>query len=274
MSTAAIPEGRLITPSRAHPSMRNQMFEVARRSLTRTLRQPAQVVPALIFPLFLLAVNSGGLSAATHIPGFPTSSYLTFALAIPFMQSGIFALLNGGTDLATDIESGFLDRMALTPISRSALIAGQLAGVVTLGFIYGAIYLAVGLAAGAHFAAGLAGVPILLALAASITLAFGSIGMFVAARVGSSEAVQGMFPLFFMFLFFSSMAMPRDLIQQDWFRFIATINPVSYLIEGVRSLFIVGVEARPLITAFAICAALTAIFLSGAARSLGGRLGR
>ncbi|MBK5230111.1 MAG: hypothetical protein JJE27_02955, partial [Thermoleophilia bacterium] len=171
------------------PSSFEQIREVARRSTLSTLRQPAQYVPALIFPLFLVAVNSGGLNAATHLPGFPTDSYLTFALAVPFMQSGIFSLLNAGTDLATDIESGFMDRMALTPVSRSALIAGELTGVVAQGFIFGVIFLLVGLAAGADFAAGLAGIPLLILLAGAITLAFGCVGMFVAARLGSSEAV-------------------------------------------------------------------------------------
>ena len=71
--------------------------------------------------------------------------------------------------------------------------------------------------------------------------------MFMAIRTGSGEAVQGMFPLFFIFLFFSSISMPRNLIEHEWFRTIATINPVSYLIEGIRSLFIYGWdgEARP-----------------------------
>ena len=64
----------------------DSIYEVARRSFLRSVRQPAAVVPAVIFPLFLLAVNSAGLDAATDIPGFPTDSYVTFALAIPFIQ--------------------------------------------------------------------------------------------------------------------------------------------------------------------------------------------
>ncbi|MFY9488796.1 MAG: ABC transporter permease [Solirubrobacterales bacterium] len=258
----------------ARPSVFDQTYEVARRAVLSTLRQPAQWGPALIFPLFLLAVNAGGLDAATNIPGFPTDSYLTFALAVPFIQNGIFALLNAGTQLASEIESGFLDRLALTPISRAALITGELAGVVIQGIVFGALYLAVGLAVGADFASGVGGVFLLIALSTSITLALGCVGMFVAAKVGSSEAVQGMFPLFFMFLFLSSMAMPRPLIEQDWFRYIATGNPISYLIEGVRSLLISGIEAEELLIAFGICAAMITVFLTLAARALGGRLGR
>ncbi|HEX3360785.1 MAG TPA: hypothetical protein VHS74_07330, partial [Solirubrobacterales bacterium] len=77
-----------------------QVGQLARRSVIRTLRQPAQIVPSLIFPMFLLAVNSGGLKSVTDLPGFPTDSYLTFALAITFMQGALFSVINSGTDLA------------------------------------------------------------------------------------------------------------------------------------------------------------------------------
>ena len=58
--------------------------------------------------------------------------------------------------------------------------------------------------------------------------------------------MQGLFPLFFVFLFLSSMNLPRNLIEHDWFRTIATLNPVSYLIEGFRSLFISGWDGEAL----------------------------
>lgn len=248
--------------------------ELARRSLVRTVRQPAQVVPAIVFPLFLLAVNAGGLNAATRIPGFPTNSYLTFALAIPFIQGGLFAVMNGGTDLARDIESGFFDRLALTPLSGPALIAGQLAGVLAVGALSSVVYLTVGLAAGAHFEAGVLGFFVLIALALSIGFAFGCIGMLAALRFGTGEAVQGLFPVLFVFLFLSSMALPRNLIQTDWFRAVATWNPVSYLIEGVRSLFIDGFNAEALALAFGIAVAIAVIFLAASAAALRTRLVR
>ncbi|MBA3437490.1 MAG: ABC transporter permease [Thermoleophilaceae bacterium] len=239
-----------------------QTRELARRSLVRTLRQPAQVVPTITFPLFLLAINAGGLDAATGIPGFPTDSYLTFALAVPFIQSGIFAVSNGGADLARDIETGFLDRLALTPMSGAALITGQLAGVVALGLLNAVVYLGVGLAAGATLEAGVAGALVLFALSLVIVFAFGCVGVYAAFRFGDGEAVQGLFPVMFVFLFLSSMALPRDLIEQEWFRTVATLNPVSYLIEGVRSLFIVGFDGRALALAFGCGMAIGMAFLA------------
>jgi ABC-2 type transport system permease protein len=217
-----------------------QVGQLARRSVLRTLRQPAQIVPALLFPLILLAVNSSGLKSATKLPHFPTTSYLTFALAIPFMQGALFSVMNAGTDMARDVETGFLNRLALTPLRGSALLAGLLAGAVVLGVIQASAYLLVGLAAGAHFAAGVPGVLVIYALSITITVGFGSVGLFAALRTGSGEAVQGLFPVFFVFLFLSSMSLPRNLIQTDWFREIATYNPISYLLEAIRSLLIKG----------------------------------
>ena len=251
-----------------------QVAELARRSVMRTLRQPAQWVPTITFPLFLLAINAAGLDATTSLPGFPTDSYLTFALAVPFIQAALFAVSNGGSDLARDIETGFLDRLALTPMSGLALVAGQLAGVVALGFANALIYLGVGLAAGATLEAGLAGALVLVALSLVITFAFGCIGVFAAFRLGNGEAVQGLFPVLFVFLFLSSMALPRPLIEHDWFRTIATYNPVSYLIEGIRSLFIDGFDGEALLLAFGCAVLLSAVFLALAVTSLRTRLVR
>jgi ABC-2 type transport system permease protein len=240
-------------------TLATQIGELARRSIARTMRQPAQIVPALVFPLFLLAVNTGGLTNVTKLPGFPTSSYLTFALAITFMQGAMFALMNAGTNLAADVETGFLNRLALTPLRGSALLTGMLAGVLVLGFVQAATFLLIGLTAGAHIAAGVGGVLVIFALSFLMTLGFGAIGSAAALRTGSGEAVQGLFPLFFVLLFLSSMSLPRDLIQTDWFREIATWNPVSYLIEAVRSLLITGWDGEALALGFAVSIALIVV---------------
>ena len=74
-----------------------QVGVLARRSMLKTLRQPFQLFPIVFFPLILLAVNASGLKAATHLPGFPTHSYISFAIAVAFIQGGMFSLINTGT---------------------------------------------------------------------------------------------------------------------------------------------------------------------------------
>lgn len=242
--------------------------DLARRALLRTLRQPANVVPVILFPLLLVAINAGGLDAATEIPGFPADSYLDFALAVPFVQGGLFAMLNSGTDLARDVEGGFMRRLALTPVNGVALLAGQVAGVVALSFTAAIVYLAVGVAAGVRIESGLGGAVVLVILAVGIGLAFASFGAFIGLRTGSGQAVQGFFPLFFVLLFLSSANLPRELIEQDWFRAIATYNPVSYLVEGVRSLIVTGWDGAALWPAALVVVVATVAGTYGATRAL------
>lgn len=258
----------------ATPALRTQARYLAWRSVIRTMRTPIVIVPPLVFPLFLLAINASGLSAATNIPGFPTSSYLAFALAFPFMQGSIFATNTAGTNIAEDIGNGFFNRLALTPMSSPSLLAGQLTGVLLIGTLQAIAFLAAGLAAGATLESGVLGALVLFALSLSIAAAFGAVGLFAGLRTGSSEAVQGLFPLMFILLFLSSATLPRDLISSDWFRTVATINPVSYLIEGLRSLVITGWDPEALGLAFGIAAAIFVVALGAATMALRERMVR
>jgi len=249
-----------------------QVREMARRSILQTLRQPAMVIPPVVFPLLLVAINSAGLDAATKIPGFPADSYWDFAIAVPFIQGSLFAAINAGTAMARDVETGFLKRLAMTPMRRMALLIGQLIGVMSVAFGSAAVYLAAGFAAGMNFRSGALGVPAIIALAVLIALGFAALGAYIGLRTGSGEAVQGIFPLLFVFLFLSSANLPRALIEQDWFRAIATYNPVSYLVEGVRSLIITGWDEEALALGFGIAAVLAAAAVWLAAGALRTRL--
>jgi ABC-2 type transport system permease protein len=237
------------------PPLRTQVSSLARRSVVRTLRQPVLLVPNLIFPLFLLAVLSGAGDQITKVKGFPTTSYITFVLGATLIQCGVGAMTVAGNGLGNDIETGFLSRLSLTPTQGYALVFGQLAGVALTACLQGVLVLGVGLAAGASIEAGVAGALVLIAVVLVTVLAFGAIGQYAALRTGSSEAVQGLFPIALAALFLSSMVMPRNLIQEDWFRTVATYNPVSYLVEAARSLLISGWDGEALALGFGLAGA-------------------
>jgi ABC-2 type transport system permease protein len=271
MEAAAVP---ITAPARTRPSIWVQAPELARRSIMRTVRQPAAIIPATTFPLMLLAINSVGLKSATALPGFPTNSYVTFALAFAFIQAGVFAVIGTGQNLAEDNQGGFFNRLQLTPIHPAALVTGQLAGTLVLGLLQASTYIAVGLLAGAHVAAGFGGAVVMILLSIAISLAFGSIGLAVGMRVDAPEKVQSLFPLIFVFLFLSSMSLPRNLIQTDWFREIATYNPVSYMVEGLRSLLITGWDGEALALGFGCALGILAIGITFASLGLKERMVR
>jgi ABC-2 type transport system permease protein len=251
-----------------------QTRAVARRAIVRTLRQRALVVFPMIFPLILFAINGSALSAATRIPRFPTSNYRDFLIAMPFIQGAMFVSITAGVDLARDIESGFLNRLALTPLRGEALLVGQLGGALVLGVIQAIVYLLVGLATGVTFASGVGGAIALLVLSILIAFAFASLGGLLALRFGTGEAVQGIFPLLFVTLFLSSSSLPRNLIKEPWFREVATYNPISYLLEALRSLVITGWNAQALELGVGFTLAILLIALGLSQRAMKTRLAR
>jgi ABC-2 type transport system permease protein len=251
-----------------------QVGAIASLSIRRTARQPLNLVPALAFPLIFFAVNSGGLGSVTDLPGFPTDSFVDFFLSFAFLQGATFSMLGSGQDLAQDIQSGFLNRLALTPMRAGALVAGQLGGVLLLGLVQATSYLAVGLAAGVRLESGVGGGFVLVLLFLLVSLAFGAVGTAVALRTGTTEAIQGFFPIAIVFLWFSSMYLPRHLIEQDWFRIIATINPVSYLIEAIRSLILEGWNGQALALGYLFAIVVMVGAVAVAAISLPKRLTR
>jgi ABC-2 type transport system permease protein len=242
------------------PSLGVQVGKLARRSIVRTVRSPVILIPNLIFPLFLLAVMTGAGDRVTSIEGFPTDNYTSFILGGILVQAAAGATTIAGTALGSDIETGFLNRLALTPARGFVLIAAQLAGVAVLGSLQAILVLGVGLAGGGSLETGVAGGLALFVFLLLVILAFGSLGMLVAVRTGKAERVQGLLPLTLGLLFMSSLAIPRDLIKEDWFKAIATGNPISYLIEASRSLFITGWDAE----ALALGGGITAVMLVAA----------
>ena len=148
-----------------------QVGAIARRSVCAPHGSPRASIPPLIFPIALMAVNAGGLRSSTELPGFPTTSFLAFALAVPFIQGALFSTMNAGTDLARDIQTGFVNRLSLTALRDWALLTGQLAGVVALGMVQVLFYLVVGLTAGVKFESGIGGILVLLVYGALVALA-------------------------------------------------------------------------------------------------------
>ena len=235
---------------------------LARRSVVRTLRQPANVIAPLVFPMMLLAVNSGGLKAETKLPGLPDELVRRLRARGP---------VHAGRALRDD-ERGHRsrarhpDRLPEPPVADAdaaarRVLGGQLGGVVVLGLLQAVVYLARRPRGRRALRVRAGGVLVLLVFALLISFAFGALGAFAALRTGSGEAVQGLFPVFFVFLFISSMNIPRNLMSVAWFRDVATANPVSYLIECVRSLIITGWDGEALALGFGIALVVAVVAL-------------
>jgi ABC-2 type transport system permease protein len=262
--TSTIPE--------RHQSLLAQTGAMSRRAIVAVVRQPSIVVPSLLFPLFFVALGTSAFSQAIDIPGFPeVDSFLDFALAGAIVQGILFGSTVSATALATDIENGFFDRLLATPSSRTSILVGRLAGGMAYGGFQTIVFIIILVPFGLNVESGPIGVAAMVVGGVLVALAVGALMSALALKTGSSEAVQGAFPLLFILLFFSSTFFPRETMQ-GFHRWIANVNPISFLAEGFRSVTIEPLSATALAEVLVIPTVLSVLTLALSLRMLRNRL--
>ena len=248
------------------------MLALARRTLRNALRRPQLLAPLLVFPSLFLAINTGGLHRSTDLPGFPdVHGFLDFQLSAAMCQSLMLGGVGAGIATALEIEGGFFDRLVASPIPRVSIPLGRIMAGSAIAAAQVVYFLALGLIFGAHIAAGVPGVLLVLLIGTVAGTGFAALGVVLALRAKNASTVQGIFPLIFVVLFVSSAFFPRDLLSHpaDW---VAAYNPLSYIADGMRDPIISAVSAAPVLEGLAAAAALTGLAIAAAVASLRGRL--
>lgn len=249
-----------------------QYAALSLRSVRNTIRQPASIVPSLVFPLMFMAMSSAAFDRTTSLPGFPdVDSFMQFVIATTIIQGALFGSISAGTDMARDIEGGFFERLIATPTARTSILAGRVMGAALLGFVQAWIYYAVTSLFGLEVGGGLAGMFLIALTAATISGGVGALMVGFALKTGSSEAVQGSFPMIFVFLLISSAFFPRVLMN-GWFETVASINPISHLIEGLRTIVISTLDFSEFLKSFSVAAVVFVGGIAVASLALRGRL--
>lgn len=235
------------------------------RALRAVATTPAALVLSLGFPVLFLAINVEALAGASALEDFPTDNIASFAIGLAFLQGALFSAVMFATDFARDIESGFINRMALAPISAGTVLFSRLLAVVAFALAQFACFALAGAVAGASLAEGPLALPALAALTVLFNVAVAVVGFQLALQSGSGEMTQSLFPIFFVLLLVSSALMPRDLMDVAWFQTAADLNPVSYMVEAIRSLYVTGWDADALIAGASLALVIT---VAGTAFSL------
>lgn len=249
-----------------------QSLALSRRAVLGLFRQPQVWIPSILFPMFFAALNTAALNRTTSLPGFPAAdSFLDFLVPATITQAVLFGSLSGASELAQDIENRFFERLVAAPVWRTSILVGRLAGAGVLGVIQAVAILSVFSLFGARVQAGLPGLVLLPLVAMLLAVAVGALMSSMALRTGSVEAVQGAFPVVFIFIFASSAFFPRQLMQ-GWFKTMATLNPVSWMIEGLRHQVLVGFDLGEAATALAVPVGIGALSITLALWSLRQRL--
>lgn len=235
--------GRGPTPTRIGPVVRarpagalRDIATIAGRALRAVPRDKEAVMPPVFIAIFFFLVNVGTLKNLTqqNIPGFDYTSF-QMATAVLLGVTGV----SRAQALVVDVQNGYFDRLLLTPVRRSAILVGHMLADITVSSVLCIPILAIAFALGIDFQTGVLGVLVFVLIAALWSLCFAGFGYAIALKTGNPAAVNSSFLLFFPFLFLTSSYVPRNQLS-GWLDTVAGFNPVTYLLEGLRSLALVG----------------------------------
>ena len=251
-----------------------QYAALSRRSIANTLRQPRVFLPTMLFPLMFLALSSSAFQRTTDLPGFPaTESFLQFLITTSIIQGVMFGAVAGGAEMGRDIEEGFFDRLIASPAPRSSILIGRIMGSTTLGFLQAWVFFGIGHLFGLSVAGGFPAMLGVALVAGVFAAGVGAIAVAFAIRTGSSEAVQGAFPLLFALTFLSGAFFPRSLMH-GWFKSAATANPITHMVEGLRQQVIAGIDIPEFLSALVVAAGFLVAGLALALKALRTRIRR
>jgi ABC-2 type transport system permease protein len=216
-----------------------EVLLLSRRAVREVIRLPAATIPTLFIPLFFLAVNIGQISKTfpSSTPFLHGQGYVGFQLPVSLMFAVCTA--TSGLALVTEIEGGYFDKLLVAPIRRASIIFGRLAADLVRGLAVATLVLLVALAFGMQVRSGIAGAVVLVILAALWGVAYAGIGMLVALHTRNVQATNASFLVFFPLLFLTPNFVPFERLT-PLMEALARANPVSYVIEGLRSLVLEG----------------------------------
>lgn len=270
MSTAAVDTRPFEDQIGARPAgFWRDLLSVAGRALRAVPREPEVLIPSLIVPLFFFAVNVGALADISSFAGVADYEAFQLPVAIVFAVTGV----SRASALVTDIQSGYFDRLLVSPVNRYSLLLGLMVADFALVIALSVPVLALGFVLGVSFETGIAGVLAFLLLAGAWGLAFTGFPYAIALRTGNPAAVNSSFILFFPFAFLTTTFLPQGALT-GWLATVADYNPVTYLLAGLRALITDGWTLPDLLSAVAAVAVVGLVSFGLAFAALRARVRR
>ncbi len=245
------------------------VLSVAGRAVRSIKRDPETVIPALIFPVFFFTVNVGALQDIVEQDIDIDFKAFQLPVAIIFAVTGI----SRAVTLVLDIQSGYFDRLAMTPVRRLALLLGLMVSDAVLVAALSIPVLIMGFAVGVRFESGILGMIAFVAISVVWAVVYAGFPYAIALKTGNPAAVNTSFLIFLPFVFLTPVFIPLEAMT-DWMKTVATYNPVTYLLEALRSLVIVGWEWDALARGLISVSIVAAFSLSLALWALRGRVTR
>lgn len=216
------------------------IWMLTKRSVITTIRSPFTFIPNLLISMFFLLVYESGLSGISKLPAFEGANYLAFILPVSVVSAAIGGAGGAGQGIVKDIENGFFSRLLLTPASRLSIVLGPIiAGMLQL-LVQTTLIMIVAFILGLKVETGILGVLVVLLIAIGWGLAFAGYSAGVALKTKNAQAAQAGTLIFFPLIFLSTTFVPYELIESQWLKVAATINPTTYIFESMRTVLIDG----------------------------------
>lgn len=212
---------------------------LARRALNEILRVPAGALPGVLAPTIFMLGLSAVFGRTAQLPGFTAADFRTFIVPVGLLQGAGFTGAATGVNLARDIEQGWFDRLLVAPVGRPTLLAGFVASAALRALLPGSALLAVAFALGVHWP-GVGGLALAYALMMGMAVVMACFAITVALRFRTQQAAPLMQAGNFVATLFTTSYVPKALLA-GWLSAIATVNPVTYVLAGVRQGFLGGV---------------------------------
>ena len=239
----------------------NALKVLGGRGLREALRTPDALLPTLLIPLFFLVVNVG--QAARIFPTDTTpflkgQSYAAFQLPATILLAASFG--TAALYLVEEIENGYFDKIRATPVSRTSIALGRLISEPIKIAAMTVVIILVALPFGVSVQSGIVGVLLLVLLAAGWATGYAAFLQFVALKTRSAAATNSAGLVFFPLLFLTPNFVPRDLLT-DPMEVAATLNPVTYVMEAMRSLILEPLNWAAIAPGFIVVAAFVGVML-------------
>jgi ABC-2 type transport system permease protein len=239
-----------------------QAWVLGQRALREARRTPEALLPTLFIPLFFLVVNVG--QAARIFPAKSTSflhgqGYGAFQLPSSLLLAASFG--TAALFLVEDIEGGYFDKLRATPIPRTSIVLGRLIAESVKGVLITTVLILLALIFGISIASGPLGFVLLVALTALWAVVYVGFMQLIALKTRSAAATNSGGLVFFPLLFLTPNFVPRHLLTRPM-EVAATFNPVTYVMEGLRSLILQDLVWSSILPGFAVVAVLGAVMVA------------
>jgi ABC-type multidrug transport system permease subunit len=210
------------------------------RARNEILRVPGAAIPGILAPtIFFLGLN-GVFGNLIKLSGFDADSYSSFIVPVSMLQGAGFTGAAAGVNLARDIEAGWFDRLAASPAPRWVLLSGNVISASVRALIPATVLLCVAMIIGAHFP-GIDGLVIAFALVMGMAAVAACWGSMLALHYRSQSVAPLMQAGMFIGVLMTPAYAPLALLQ-GWLHDVASINPITQVLEGVRQGFVGGVS--------------------------------